>query len=320
MASRMRIYYRASSHVPLWKVMEQGGFLERHGIHMDFGSMEGMRGKAMQGLRAGEIDIVSGNHHNLYVRRALHGEPFVHVAQSNNRWRENCLVAGDGVRGLPDLKGRRVAMDDFDSHTGLNVWLFLRLHGIEEGRDVELVTGPKNAVERVRGVLSGRYDATFVRAVDRLRARAMDARLLELPSMDMIEGVTLTTTMTYVHDHPEEIRSLIRALVDGVHFFKTRRDETLKIIETHCGDKYESDQELAAFYEDQAASLEPRPYPTIDAIRNVFALAVKRHPQVAGFNPLAMWDLHHLREIDDSGYIDELWGPSEGGPGPSTRG
>ena len=211
MANRMRIYYRASSHVPLWKVMEQGGFLERHGVAMDFGSMEGMRGKAMQGLRAGEIDIVSGNHHNLYVRRARHGEPFVHLAQPNNQWRENCLVAGDGVHGLQDLKGKRVVMDDFDGHTGLNVWLYLRLHGLEEGRDVELVTGEKDARERVRSVMSGQCDATFVRAVDRLRARAMGATLIDLPSMDMIEGVTLTTTTTYVQGHAEEIRSLIRA-------------------------------------------------------------------------------------------------------------
>ena len=307
---KMRIYYRASSHVPLWKVMEQGGCLERHGVAMDFGSMEGMRGKAMQGLRAGEIDIVSGNHHNLYVRRAHHGEPFVHLAQPNNQWRENCLVAGDGIGGLDDLKGKRVVMDDFDGHTGLNVWLYLRLHGLEEGRDVDLVEGAKDARERVRGVMSGEYDATFVRAVDRLRARAMGATLIDVPPMAMIEGVTLTTTTTYVQSHPEEVRSLIRALVDAVHFFKTRRDETIEIIKTHCGEKYESDEELAAFYDEQVRTLEPRPYPTLDAIRNVFALAVKRHPDVEGFNPLAMWDLHYLREIDDSGYIDEVWGTS----------
>lgn len=305
---KMRIYYRASSHVPLWKVMEHGGCMERHGAAMDFGSMEGMRGKAMQGLRAGEIDIVSGNHHNLYVRRALHGEPFVHLAQPNNQWRENCLVAGDGVGGLDDLKGKRVVMDDFDGHTGLNVWLYLRLNGLEEGRDVELVEGPKDARERVRGVMSGEYGATFVRAVDKLRARAMGATLIDLPPMAMIEGVTLTTTTTYVQDHPEEVRALIRALVDGVHFFKTRREETLEIIKTHCGNKYETDEELAAFYDDQVRTLEPKPYPTLDAIRNVFALAVKRHPDVDGFNPLTMWDLHYLREIDDSGYIDEVWG------------
>lgn len=307
MAEKIHVYYRASSHVPLWKVMEEAGFLHKHGLAMDFGSMEGMRGKAMQGLRSGEIDIVSGNHHNLYARRALHGEPFVHVGQSNNKWRENCMAARTGINGVADLKGKRVVMDDLDGHTGLNVWLFLRHNGLEAGRDVELVAGPKSGVERVRGVMAGDFDATFVRAVDRLRASALGARLMPMPTMAMIEGVTLTTTTRYVGSHPEEIRALLLALIDGIHFFKTRREETLAIIEEHCGARYESAEEIGAYYEDQAASLEARPYPTIDAIRNVFELAIKREPRVASFNPLVMWDLHHLRTIDDSGYIDELW-------------
>jgi len=36
-------------------------------------------------------------------------------------------------------------------------------------------------------------------------------------------------------------------------------------------------------------------------------LAVKIKPEIKDFNPLVMWDLHHLREIDDSGYIDRLY-------------
>jgi hypothetical protein len=67
MAKKMRIYYRAPSHVPLWKVMEEGGFLEQHGLEMEMGSLEGQRKRAAEGLKAGDLDIVSGNHHNLYA-------------------------------------------------------------------------------------------------------------------------------------------------------------------------------------------------------------------------------------------------------------
>ncbi|MEA2657682.1 MAG: hypothetical protein QOF64_260, partial [Candidatus Binatota bacterium] len=66
MAKKIRIYYRAPSHVPLWKVMEEGGFLEKHGLAMEMGSLEGQRKRAAEGLKAGDLDIVSGNHHNLY--------------------------------------------------------------------------------------------------------------------------------------------------------------------------------------------------------------------------------------------------------------
>src|ERR1051325_7277114 len=175
---KIRIYYRAPSHVPLWKVMEAGGFLEKHGLEMEMGSLEGQRKRAAEGLKAGDLDIVSGNHHNLYARRALNGDPYVHIAQSNNSWRENYLVAREGINALPDLKGKNVVMDDYDGHTGLNVWLYLRLHGLEEGRDVELVSNDKKGVERARDVMDGKYDASFIRAVDQLGARKFGAGLM----------------------------------------------------------------------------------------------------------------------------------------------
>ncbi|MGB7950482.1 MAG: ABC transporter substrate-binding protein [Candidatus Binatia bacterium] len=310
MAKKIRIYYRAPSHVPLWKVMEECGFLAKHGLEMEVGSLEGQRKRAADGLKSGELDVVSGNHHNLYARKAIDGDPYVHIAQSNNSWRENYLVMGKGVNSLADLKGKRVAMDDYDGHTGLNVWLYLKLHGLEEGTDVELVTDAVKGAERARRVMEGKYEATFIRAVDRLRAGKFGARIMELPTMAMIEGVTLTTTTTYVKNHEDEARSLIRALIDATHFFKTRKADTLAVIKKHCTDllKMQNDEEWDCFYETQASSLEAKPYPSLEAVRNVFALALKRNPEIADFHPLALWDLHYVREIEDSGYIKELYG------------
>jgi ABC-type nitrate/sulfonate/bicarbonate transport system substrate-binding protein len=289
--------------------MEEGGFLEKHGLAIEMGSLEGQRQRAADGLKAGALDVVSGNHHNLYVRRALDHDPYVHIAQSNNGWRENALVCGKGVNGVQDLKGKRVAMDDYDGHTGLNVWLFLKQQGLEEGRDVELVTDPSKGAERAKAVMAEKYDATFVRAVERLRALKFGAKIVDVPPMPMIEGVTLTTTTPYVSQHEDECRSLIKALIDGIHFFKTKKADTLSIIKKHCSEllRMHDDEEWDCFYEDQAASLEKVPYPSIEAIQNVFALAVKRNPEIKEFNPLALWDLHYVKEIDDSGYIRRLY-------------
>ena len=54
MAKKIKIYYRAPSHVPLWKVMEECGFLSKHGFDMDMGSLEGQRKRAAEGLKAGD--------------------------------------------------------------------------------------------------------------------------------------------------------------------------------------------------------------------------------------------------------------------------
>ena len=60
-------------------------------------------------------------------------------------------------------------------------------------------------------------------------------------------------------------------------------------------------------YSHHAEIYQKKPYPTPEAVKNVFALGVKENPAVKDFNPMVMWDLHHLRLIDDSGYIDKLY-------------
>jgi ABC-type nitrate/sulfonate/bicarbonate transport system substrate-binding protein len=305
----IRVFYRAPTHVPLWKVMEEGGFLAKHGLDMQFGSLEDKRARATAGLLSGELDIVSGNHHNLYARRALQAEPFVHVAQVHNRWNQRFMVARDGINGVADLRGKRVCINKLDQHPGLNVWLYLCRNGLRVGEDVQLVEGERRGLERVQRVMAGHFDATFLGVVDQLRAQALGARVIELPTMPMIEGVTLTTTTRYVNNHPEEVTALLHALIDAIHYFKTQARGTQEIISKTCRDllKLDTDEEIELFYREHAKSYQPKPYPTPEAIENVFALGVKGTPEIASFNPLIMWDLHHLRAIDDSGYIDRLY-------------
>src|SRR5581483_1806220 len=198
-----------------------------------------------------------------------------------------------------DLDGKRVCINKLSGHPGLNLWLYLRQNGLEDGKNVQLVDGDRKSIERVRHVMAGAFDATFIGAVDRMRAEQLGARVIDLPTFPMIEGVTLTTTTTYVNSHPDEVSRLLRALVDGIHYFKTNRQGTIDIINRTCRRllRLQSDQELDTLYGEQSALFQRKPYPTPQAIENVFQLGVKDTPEVAGFNPLVMWDLHHLRAI-----------------------
>ena len=289
--------------------MEEGGFLQKHGFEMEFGSMEDKRARATEGLLSGDLDVVSGNHHNLYGRRYLHNEPFVHIGQVQNDWQQHWLVAGKGVTKLADLKGKRLSIDKLDQHPGLNAWLFLKQHGLEDGKDIQMIMGERRAVERVRAVMAGAFDGTFMGPVDQQRALDLGANVIDVGTMPMIEGPTVTTTTTYVNSHPEEVNALMHALVDAIHFFKTNRKGTIEIINRTSREllRLQSDKEVDIFYDHHAEIYQKKPYPTPEAIQNVFALGVKENPAVKGFNPMVMWDLHHLRAIDDSGYIDKLY-------------
>jgi ABC-type nitrate/sulfonate/bicarbonate transport system substrate-binding protein len=256
------------------------------------------------------VDLISGNHHNLYVRNAKNGEDFVHLAQATNNWTENKLVVAKGIRSIQDLKGQKIVADKLTSHAGLNIWLFLKQEGLDVDRgDIELVELRGSSEERWKRVVSGEFAGTFVTIPHDARAAAAGARVIPVRAIPMIRGVTLTTTMSFVKSHSEEVRLLTRGFVDAIHFFITRKQETLEILKEHATPilKLQSDTEVEKLYHEWAQSLERKPYPALAAIANVFQLAVRRNPEISAYNPLALWDTHFVRELDDSGYIDRLY-------------
>ncbi len=306
--AELRIIYRSNSHAPLWIVAEKSGVWEKNSLAVNT-SPQLVREKAVEALRNGHVDLISGNHHNLYVRNAK-GEDFVHLAQAGNNWTENRLVVAHGIRSVIDLKGKKVAVDKLTSHAGLNVWLFLRQEGLDADRgDVDLVELRGPVEERWKRVLSGEFAGTFVTLPHDTRAERAGAHVIRVRAMPMIRGVTLTTTMSFVKNHEAKIRLLIRGFVDAIHFFILRKQKTLEILKEHASPilHLQSDEEVETLYEEWAHSLERKPYPAIEAIANVFRLAVRRNPEIASFNPLALWDSHYVRELDDSGYIDQLY-------------
>lgn len=310
MANRhLRIIYRSNSHAPLWLVADKSGSWQRNGLEVDT-SPQLIREKAVESLKSGHVDLISGNHHNLYVRNAKNGEDFVHLAQATNNWTENKLVMSPGIGSLQELRGKKIVADKLTSHAGLNIWLFLKQEGLDADRgDVELVELRGSSEERWKRVVDGEFAATFVTIPHDSRAAEAGASVIAVRAIPMIRGVTLTTTMKFVQNHPEEIRLLTKGFVDAIHFFRTRKQPTLEILKEHAAPilKLQSDQEVETLYDEWAQSLERKPYPSLQAISNVFQLALRRNPEIAGYNPLGLWDTHFVRELDDSGYIDRLY-------------
>jgi NitT/TauT family transport system substrate-binding protein len=290
-------------------VAEHAGVWEKNGLTVDT-SPQLVREKAVEALKNGHADLISGNHHNLYVRNANNGEDFVHLAQATNNWTENRLVVANGIRSMHDLKGKTIVADKLNSHAGLNIWLFLRQEGLDVDRgDIDIIELRGSTEDRWKRVISGEFAGTFVGVPHDARAAKAGAHVLTVRAMPMIRGVTLTTTMSFVKTHENEIRRLIRGFVDAIQFFVTRENETIEMLHKYAAPilGLQSAEEARTLYREWARSLERKPYPSAQAIANVFQLAVRRNPEIATFNALALWDTHYLRELEDTGYIDKLY-------------
>ena len=54
--------------------------------------------------------------------------------------------------------------------------------------------------------------------------------------------------------------------------------------------------------------LKTKPYPPPEAIANTYEIATLEYDGAKGLNPLTLWDLHWVKELDDEGFIDDLTG------------
>jgi len=95
----------------------------------------------------------------------------------------------------------------------------------------------------------------------------------------------------------------VKAQVMGIHFARTRRGETEKILE---GLRQQVPECKNVNYR-SVAKLLPKPYPDHEGVANAYRLCCMKDPETEEQSPMALWDLHYLRELDDSGFIDEIY-------------
>ena len=118
----------------------------------------------------------------------------------------------------------------------------------------------------------------------------------------MINGPTITTAMNVLRERPGLGGRLVKAPVMGIHFAKTQRAETEAVLADlkqripASGGRYASVTKLAS-----------KPYPDIRGVANAYRLCCMDAPKAQELSPLSLWDLHYLRELDDTGFIDRLY-------------
>ena len=60
-------------------------------------------------------------------------------------------------------------------------------------------------------------------------------------------------------------------------------------------------------YQDHLLTLNRKPYPSLDGLRNAQRLMAQQNPKIADLNIDALVDARFVRKLDESGFIDRLF-------------
>jgi hypothetical protein len=162
-------------------------------------------------------------------------------------------------------------------------------------------------------VKDGGVDACFLLPPQTSFAREAGMKVIDLEPMPMIHFTSLSTSLRFAEKNPDIVTRFLKAMIEGIHFFKTRREESIKIIMDHHSIEGKLSQPQAAeAWGLLAPLLEPKLIPSMAAIANVYEEAVYTDKDALRVNPMELWDLHYLRQIDDTGFIRTLYNPPPG--------
>ena len=304
----IRGFYRSHSHLPIWEVMDQAGIWDQVGLKVSFEFCDSSSA-AEKALFEGSVDFVSGNHISPYLL-VLRGKPIVCLSSPSNSVNDR-LVTRVPVRQVSELRGKKIGdttlVDSIGGyhHPRGNHMLYVMRSGLrlDEVAWVELTESNNEfRAMQVDVLRSGKVDAIFVTGnTDKFEQAGLHA--LALDRLPMINGPTLTSTLTTLQKKEGLAERLIKAQVMGIHFARTRRGETEKILE---GLRQRVPECKNVNYR-SVAKLLPKPYPDHEAVANAYKLCCLKSPETEDQSPMALWDLHYLRELDNSGFIDELY-------------
>ncbi len=296
--------YRSGSHLAFLHVAAESGSWERHGLDVEYDVYISSE-DAHKHVADGSVEFVGGNHVSTYGARTR-GDQWLYLGQTVSLLDHRLVVRADsGIEGLPDLKEKVVATRG--NHPGLNTWLFLKQNGLDQDRgDVTLETIRGAATwEAVR---DGKADAALVSPPADVFAERAGLRVIAVDPLPMVWFTTMSSGRKFVDAHPDIVERFLKGACQGIAYFKTHRQESIRIIQEKHKAEGELDLEAATrLWESLSKILSPKPYASFQAVGNVYELAKRKDPAAAEVEPTSLWDYHHLRRIDDSGFIDSLY-------------
>lgn len=303
-----------SSHLPLLTVFKESGVTRKYGFEIELEVVGGAKAPTMAHrtrlIFAGEIDFVSGLHHETYRARARGEKRLVYLAQTQNRW-DDRLVAAPDITSLQELRGRKIVCHSKAPCVVGNFTTILRQLGFKSDEirvePIESMSG--NLRSYVDQVVAGEASAALVDMPFDLYGKNRGLKIVDLPDRPVIHNTTILTTTDYIRENRESVIQFLKALIDAIHFFKTNPAEVVKILQKNLARRYalSEDDYYVHLQREWSKLLLVKPYPLPAAIQNVFELDAAKDPNMAGIAPLEPWDLHYLQEIDDSGFIDALY-------------
>jgi ABC-type nitrate/sulfonate/bicarbonate transport system substrate-binding protein len=287
----------------IW-VAKDARIFEKHGLDATVIFISGsVRG--IQAILAGEIPIGEGGGPGLTSARLAGGD--VIAIAGNVNVLPYYLVAQPGIKKPEELKGKIGGNHIAGTTAEFALRVGLKRLGLDPLKDVNLrVIG--GSLDRMIALQKGMVNFTVVTEPGKAMAEKLgfptvvDMAALQIPFPQ--NGVYTSTRL--IRENPDLVRRYMRAYVEAIHFYKTHKEESIKISQKYSRlDDRKAQEETWQWH---TRYIPDAPYPPLEGYQLILQDLAAANPKAAQANAKDYIDAHFVKELEDSGFIKKLYG------------
>src|SRR3990170_6240906 len=207
------------------------------------------------------------------------------------------------ISTMQALKGKKIGVSAVGGISDLVARVILRRAGLDPTKDVEMAFigfSPQRMIALSQNLIQGTPLSSDVAS----EAKRRGIKVLEVKDVPRITAL-LMTTRSFIKKDEEAVRRFIKGYLAAIHFYLTRRNESIAIIRKYFGGTDPS--ALERMYDAFAAQLEPLPAPNREAAQALLDLASVMELKSKNINPADLFEPRFLEELRASGFIDKLY-------------
>ena len=297
-ATRFLVSYggTAGYQLPLW-VNKELGFSKKHGVDLEIILIQA-GSPNIQALVGGSLQLTQTAASSAVIG-ATQGAPVVIVATLENKL-PMLLVSRPEIKEPQQLRGKVIGINRFGGSNDAAVLMAVKAWKMQPSDIKMLQTGGTSA--RMAALMTKKVDATVQSYPEIYQARKLGMNVLaDIGDFGYYTNTSNIVTRAYLQQNRAAIKGFIKGQIEGMHYVKTNKEGSLKILRKHL--QITDAEAVEGTYKFFADRLARSPHTELEGIKNIL-ISIDASQK----NPAEFIDMSLIDEIEKEGFVQKLYG------------
>jgi NitT/TauT family transport system substrate-binding protein len=290
--------------IPLLLAQEQGLF-GKQGIDARIVLIKGAP-ILVASLISGDLEV--GYTGGTSVLGAAAAGPYLKILSSISSKLTHTMLANPSLKTAEQLRGKRFGIQSMGGTTWMHTILGLEHVGLDVKRDNINILMIGDSVLIGQALEAGRVDAAVLDGglARRLISKGFTVIVDLTPANIPMVNQAVVVAPDFVQKRPELAERILMVLVDSLAFTLAPMNKSVVVKTIMRRLQIEDPKVGEEGYQDLMTSIERKPFPSLEGLRNIRRLMATQNPKAANVKVEDLIDARIIRKLDENGYIDKV--------------